>query len=78
MGEILGKFFIWIGAFLILIGFIFVFLSRLRFPSLPLDFHLRFGNVEVYLPLGTSLLLSILLTLLLNIILWLALWLTKG
>lgn len=66
----LGKFFIFLGLFLILIGLIINFLPKVPFlGKLPGDIVVKRDNFTFYFPLGTSLLLSILLTLLLNLLL---------
>lgn len=42
--------------------------GRAGLPSLPGDLSFRRGNFRVFLPLGTSLLLSVLLTIVLNLL----------
>jgi len=53
------------GVVLILAGLTWPWLSRVPFGRLPGDFHIHRDNFDVYLPLGTSLLVSLVLTLLL-------------
>lgn len=64
-----GRFLILLGAALIVLGAVISLLSRLPLPigKLPGDLVFRGKNWVVYLPLGTSLLLSVVLTL----VLWL-------
>ncbi|HHV44492.1 MAG TPA: DUF2905 domain-containing protein [Firmicutes bacterium] len=65
----LGKTLIYMGIFLILIGGLFTLGGRI--PSLgrlPGDITWRRGNVTVYFPLGTSLLLSAILSLILYLL----------
>jgi ribose/xylose/arabinose/galactoside ABC-type transport system permease subunit len=55
------------GGMLALLGFILWLLGQTTgLPRLPGDFVWRRGNVTVYFPLATSVILSILLTVLLN------------
>lgn len=66
----LGRVLILAGGFLLLLGLVFTFLSRIPFLGrLPGDLLIERGNVTVYIPLTTSILLSILLTFLLNLFL---------
>ena len=51
------------------LGLVLWALSRLGPGGLPGDLVIRRGNLTVYLPLATSLLLSVLLTVLLNLLL---------
>jgi len=67
MAEV-GKFLLVTGALIALVG-----VALLLFPHLPLvgrlpgDLRWRTGNVVIYVPLASSILLSLLLTLLLNL-----------
>jgi membrane associated rhomboid family serine protease len=63
--EHLGRLLIASGVVLAILGFLIVYGPRLpfRIGRLPLDFHFRRGNIEFYIPLGTSILASIVLTL---------------
>ena len=54
---------------LLIAGGIFVLLGKLGVGSLPGDFSFKRGNLRVYLPLGSSILISIILTILLNLLL---------
>ena len=78
MYESMGKVLIAMGVMLVVVGTVLMFLPKFSFGNLPLDLHFRWGNADVYLPIGTSLLVSILLTLLLNLVLWVIAWLTRG
>jgi len=78
MYDLLGKTLVFMGVVLVVVGLVFLLLPKVNFGGLPLDFHFRWGNVDVYIPLGTSILVSLLLTLLLNGIFWLIAWLTRG
>lgn len=66
MGD-LGRMFIWIGGFLLLLGFILIVASKLNLPvgRLPGDFTWRGRNTTVYFPLMTSIVLSVILSLVL-------------
>jgi len=61
----LGRMFIWIGGFLLLIGLVLVIAGKMNLPvgRLPGDFTWRGKNTTVYLPLGTSIVLSVILSL---------------
>ena len=50
------------GIALILAAVAWPWLSRIPFGRLPGDFHFHRGHVDVYLPLGTSILVSLVLT----------------
>jgi len=55
------------GIFFVLIGLALMLAGRLPLiGKLPGDFVIHRGNVRIYLPLGTSLLLSLVLSLLLR------------
>jgi hypothetical protein len=56
------------GIVLVLLGVAWPFLQRMRIGQLPGDIIIREGNLTIYLPLVTSLVLSILLSLLMWII----------
>jgi hypothetical protein len=66
MGD-LGRMFIWIGGFLLLLGFILIVAGKLNLPvgRLPGDFTWRGKNTTVYFPLMTSIVLSVILSLVL-------------
>ncbi len=63
MGQI-GRVLMVTGGVLFAFGLVVALLGRLGpFGRLPGDFYIQRGNFAVYLPLGTSLLLSLLLSL---------------
>jgi Protein of unknown function (DUF2905) len=65
--ENFGRLLIVAGVVLIIVGMLVSFARVLRFGALPGDFHWSGKGWQIWLPLGTSLLLSLLLTLLLNL-----------
>ncbi|HEV2878032.1 MAG TPA: DUF2905 family protein [Candidatus Eremiobacteraceae bacterium] len=67
--EGLGRLIIVIGLALVVVGVIVSFAGTLRLGSLPGDIHWSGRGWQVWLPLGTSLLLSLLLTVILNVFL---------
>lgn len=72
MNEIsgFGKFLIFFGLIIILLGILFMLFPKLPFIGrLPGDIYIKKDNFTFYFPLATSILLSILLTLILNLIL---------
>ena len=62
-----GKLLLILGAILAISGVVFVLVGRGVMPRLPGDFSFGGRNWRVYLPLGTSILISIVLTVLLNV-----------
>ncbi len=64
-----GKPLLVLGAVLAVFGLVFVLVGRGVIPRLPGDFSFGGRKWRVYLPLGTSILLSIVLTVLLNLFL---------
>lgn len=64
----LGRVLIMFGLALALVGVIISFARVLRFGSLPGDIYLSGRGWQVWVPLGTSLLLSLLLTIVLNLV----------
>lgn len=70
MTEMMGRWLIGLGLFLILLGFIFVLGSRFQIPigRLPGDIFVRKENFSFYFPIATSIILSILLSLILFLI----------
>ena len=66
----LGKALLVLGAILIVAGGVLLLAARLGMPlgRLPGDFAWRGKNVQVYFPLGTSILISIVLTLVLYLL----------
>lgn len=57
------------GIVLICVGVVVFILGKLGLGSLPGDISFRRGNVQVFIPLGTAILLSLILTLVLNLLL---------
>ena len=65
--ETTGRLVMLTGAILIAIGFVLTIWTRVPLiGKLPGDFHFKLGNMNVYFPLATSILLSVILTLLLR------------
>jgi hypothetical protein len=64
----LGRLLIAAGAVLLVLGLLVQFVPQLRLGRLPGDFAFGNGNVRVYVPLATSILLSIVLTLVLRFV----------
>ncbi len=64
MGEV-GRILVVFGVLLVVIGGALMLFGRFHLPG---DFTFRSGNVTVYIPLATSIVLSILLTLVLNLV----------
>ncbi len=62
----LGLFLIALSLLIFILGIFFLILPR--FPRIPGDILVRKGRFTLFIPLGTSLLLSLLLTLLLNLL----------
>ncbi len=67
--EPFGRLLIAAGAVLIVLGLLLSYMRTLRLGSLPGDLHWSGRGWQVWLPLGTSILLSLLLTLALNLFL---------
>ncbi len=67
--ESIGKLLIGGAVVLILLGGIFLLLSRFGLDRLPGDLVFRRGNFTVYVPIGLMVLVSVLGTVLLNIFL---------
>jgi hypothetical protein len=63
----LGRMLLVLAAVLALFGIMLVLVGRGVIPRLPGDFSFGGRNWRVYIPLGTSLVLSVLLTVLLNL-----------
>jgi hypothetical protein len=64
----LGRLLVVAGAFVVLIGLVFMLGARIPFLGrLPGDISFSRGNTHFYFPLATSLLLSVVLTVLLNL-----------
>ena len=66
----LGKLLLGLGLLLIVIGAVLVLAARFGFPlgRLPGDLSYRGKNVTVFIPLGTSILISVLLSILLYLV----------
>ena len=62
----LGKFLVVAGIVLVAMGLLFVLTGKGLIPRLPGDLRFGRGNTRVYIPLGTSIVLSVVLTILLN------------
>lgn len=67
----LGKLLLGLGVLLIVVGALLVLAARFGFPlgRLPGDISYRGKNVSVFIPLGTSVLISVFLSILLYLIL---------
>jgi len=65
--EGLGKLLIGGAVVLLVLGGIFLLLSRFGLGRLPGDFVFRRGNLTVYAPIGLMILVSVVLTILLNV-----------
>ncbi len=65
--EGFGRLLVAAGMVLIVLGLLFTFMRTLRLGMLPGDFHWSGRGWQVWLPLGTSILLSLILTLVLNL-----------
>ena len=63
MAEI-GRFIAIAGGVLLVVGLVMMFGAKLGLGHLPGDFVFRRGNVTIFVPLGTSILISAILTLL--------------
>lgn len=66
--EGVGKLLIGGAVVLLVLGGLFLLLSRLGLDRLPGDLVFRRGNLTVYFPIGLMILLSIVATVVLNII----------
>ncbi len=65
--EGIGKLLIGGAVVLLVIGAIFLLLSRFGLDRLPGDLIFRRGNLTIYAPIGLMILVSIVLTILLNL-----------
>jgi len=68
MERDLGRWLIALGGVIVLIGVIVLAGGRLGLGRLPGDLQWTRGNLRIYAPLGTCLVLSLVLTLVLNLI----------
>jgi len=66
----LGKLLVFVGALLVVAGFVGMLLGRMNFPlgRLPGDFLYRGKNTTVYFPLATSVVVSVVLSILLYLL----------
>ena len=64
----LGKVVVALGLGLVLIGALLLFVGKGLLPHLPGDLAFRVGNVRVFLPIATSIVVSVLLTVVLNLL----------
>ena len=55
-----------LGAIIIIVGIFWPYVSRLPLGKLPFDISIKLGNTQVYLPIGSCILLSVVLTILLR------------
>ncbi len=67
--EGIGKLLVGVAVVLLVIGGIFLLLSRFGLDRLPGDLVFRRGNFTVYAPIGLMILVSVVLTIILNIFL---------
>jgi uncharacterized membrane protein YwzB len=65
--EGIGKLLIGGAVVLLVLGVIFLLLSRFGLDRLPGDLIFRRGNLTIYAPIGLMILVSIVLTILLNL-----------
>jgi DUF2905 family protein len=65
----IGKLLLIAGVVLAMFGGVFLLFGKGVLPRLPGDFSFGKGSVRVFIPLGTSIVLSIVLTVLLNLFL---------
>jgi len=64
---IMQKILLIFGALVIAVGLLWHVLSRLPFGKLPLDFSVKIGSTQLFIPFGTCILLSIILSILLRL-----------
>ena len=64
-----GRVLLIVGVLALVVGGIFFLLGKAGVGSMPGDMRFGKGNVRVYFPLGTSIVISIILTVLLNLFL---------
>ena len=63
---VMQKILLLLGAIIIIVGIFWPYVSRLPLGKLPLDISIKLGNTQVYLPIGSCILLSVVLTILLR------------
>ncbi len=67
--DILGKFIIYIGVFLIILGVLIQFFPKIPLlGKLPGDIYIKRENFSFYFPLATSIVLSVILSLALYLV----------
>ena len=67
--DTIGRLLLFVGIGLVLIGVLLLVAGRIPFLGrLPGDLSFGSGNVQVYIPLASSILLSLILTLVLNLL----------
>ena len=67
--ENMGKFLIFAGVFIAILGLVLVFANKAPFLGrLPGDIFIQKGNFQFYFPIITGLLISLLLTIIVNIV----------
>ncbi len=71
----MSKFLITLGIVLILLGLLWSVLGKLGLGRLPGDIVIERDNVQIYIPLATSILLSVVLSLVLTVVFW---WFNRG
>ena len=64
----LGKLVLGLGLGMALVGALLLLVGKGLLPHLPGDLAFRIGNVRVFLPIATSIVISVLLTLVLNLL----------
>ena len=57
-----GKIIFTVGLIISLIGLLVLLLNKLGLPRIPGDLHFKGENWNVYIPIGTSIVISLLLT----------------
>lgn len=68
--SFMGKWLIFFGIILIILGLLFIFFEKIPFlGKLPGDIRIERKNFVFYFPITTSILLSLILTIILNVIL---------
>jgi len=64
----IGRLLIVVGVLLAILGMLIVVVPSVALGRLPGDIHIDRGNVQVYLPFGTMIVVSVVITILLNIL----------
>ncbi len=67
--EGIGKLLVGVAVVLLVVGGVFLVLSRFGLDRLPGDLVFRRGNFTVYAPIGLMILVSVVLTIVLNVFL---------